>query len=469
MVVMGHVDHGKTTLLDFIRKTSVAAREAGGITQSVGAYEIEHNGKKITFIDTPGHEAFTKMRSRGATAADLAILVVAADDGVKPQTKEAIKILKETKTPFVVAINKIDKNNADPERTKKELLENGVLLEGYGGNVPYQPISAKTGDGTEKLLDLVLLAADMEELKYSEDVPARGFVIESKLDRRRGNEVMVIVRDGVLQKGVRIFTPSAEGKVKILEDFAGKAAEELKPSSPALILGFENLPAVGEEFTVGEMPQTDAPLQKIVGKAAETAITGKEEKLSLKLLIKADVAGSLEALEAVIKALPQEEIAVEILDQRVGDVGDGDVKLAIANGAMIIGFRVRVEKSAQAFAQAHNIVIVSGEIIYELVQRIEEAVNNLKSPKPAGTLEVLAVFNQETNKQLVGGKVTDGVVKNNGRYDIKRGEETVGNGRIVSLRQQKQDVRQVEAGKECGMIFESSVKIKAGDQLIAAT
>src|SRR3989344_3533059 len=247
VVVMGHVDHGKTTLLDYIKKTNIAGKEAGGITQAIGAYEVTHNGKQITFIDTPGHEAFSKMRSRGATAADLAILIVAADDGVKPQTKEVIKILKDTKTAFVVAINKIDKNNADPERVKSDLLNNEVMLEGYGGGISYQQISAKTGEGVPELLDLVLLATEMDALTYSEEEPASGFVVESKLDRRRGNEVVVILKNGVLRRGDEVYTPSVEGRVKILENFLGDSVAELKPSSPALIFGFEKLPEVGEE------------------------------------------------------------------------------------------------------------------------------------------------------------------------------------------------------------------------------
>ena len=470
VVVMGHVDHGKTTLLDYIKKTNIAGKEAGGITQAIGAYEVTHNGKQITFIDTPGHEAFSKMRSRGATAADLAILIVAADDGVKPQTKEVIKILKDTKTAFVVAINKIDKNNADPERVKSDLLNNEVMLEGYGGGISYQQISAKTGEGVPELLDLVLLATEMDALTYSEEEPASGFVVESKLDRRRGNEVVVILKNGVLRRGDEVYTPSVEGRVKILENFLGDSVAELKPSSPALIFGFEKLPEVGEEFMVGKRP-TDAVEQKNNGRTApggtKTEAETKAAKLNLRLIIKADVQGSLEALAGIIKTIPQEEIRVEIMDERVGDVTDGDVKMAIAHRAAIIGFGTRVEKAARALAEANDVKILEGGIIYELAKKIEEEVNYLKSPKPLGELEVLAVFNQKTQKQLIGGKVSYGFVKNKLAYDVKRGEEVLGMGRISSLRQGKQEIDRVIEGKECGMIFESSVKVAVGDRLVA--
>ena len=251
VVVMGHVDHGKTTLLDYIRKTSVAAREAGGITQAVGAYEIERDGRKITFIDTPGHEAFSAMRSRGAQAADLAILVVAADEGVKPQTKEAIKILEDAKTPFIVAINKIDKTAGNIEKAKNDLMGVNVFLEGYGGQTSYQGISAKTGEGVEGLLDLVLLVADVEDLSYDPSAPATGYIVEASRDPRRGIAVSVIIRNGTLHRGDKVRTPSAMGKVKILEDFSGKTAESLEPSAPAVVIGFEDLPLIGEEFFAG--------------------------------------------------------------------------------------------------------------------------------------------------------------------------------------------------------------------------
>jgi len=293
VVVMGHVDHGKTSLLDYIRKTNVVSREAGGITQSIGAYEIIHypggsesqnnadktrtnaeRGKRITFIDTPGHEAFSKMRSRGARVADLAILVVAADEGVKPQTTESIKTLLETKTTFVVAITKIDKPNADIDKVKNELTSAGVLLEGYGGSVSCEPISAKSGDHVNELLDLLLLASEMEDLSYDPAAPAEGIVLESKMDKRRGLEATVIVKNGTLRQGEPIATQSGKGKIKILEDFAGKAQKELVPSAPALVIGFSELPQAGERFVTGEAANVDLSAERtgIIGEAAPREI-----------------------------------------------------------------------------------------------------------------------------------------------------------------------------------------------------
>jgi translation initiation factor IF-2 len=404
------------------------------------------------------------MRSRGARVADLAVLVVAADDGVKPQTKEAISILKETKTPFVVAINKIDKNNSDPERVKNELLQAEVLLEGYGGNVSFQLVSAKTGEGVNELLDHLLLAAEVEQLTYDPSKPGTGVVVEAKLDRRRGHEVIIVLKDGILRRGDEVGTPSAKGKVKGLENFSGVPMGEITPSSPALVWGFEKLPAVGEEFVVGGFGEA-VKIPKAAAKPREVRLDG-QNKRTLRLILKADVQGSLEALHDIIKAMSDPEIEVQIMDAHVGDVSDGDVKLAITNGAKIMGFRVRTEKAAQVLAQANAVTIISGEIIYELIKVVQEEIKNIKDPRPTGILEVLAVFNQKSAKQLIGGKVLEGVLKR-GLYQVQRGVQIVGSGKIVSLEQNKREVVQVEAGKECGMFFESPTKIEVGYQLLA--
>ena len=472
VVIMGHVDHGKTSLLDYIRKTNVIAKEAGGITQSIGAYEITHPStssgqvKHITFIDTPGHEAFSKMRSRGATVADLAILVVAADDSVKPQTKEAIQILKDSGTTFIVAINKIDKNNSDPERVKNDLLQNEVLLEGYGGNISYALISAKNGEGVPELLDLILLAAEVEDLKYDPEAVPTGIVIEAKLDRERGNEVMVVLKNGVLKQGEEIFTETAKGKIKVLENFLGEEVKEIVPSSPALIIGFEDLPAVGEEFQMGAHPESHASDErKMIGRTPIKK-QNKEKRLTLRLILKANVAGSLEAVSDAIKKLSQDEVIIEIMDEAVGDITDGDVKLSIANGAVIFGFGTRVKKPALVLAEANGVRIYTADIIYELLKFVDEEINNLKSPKPTGILEVLAVFNQKSSKQLIGGRVTDGILRK-GLHTVERAGEAIGQGRIVSLEQGKKEVTQVETGKECGMFFDSPIKIEVGDKILA--
>lgn len=472
VAVLGHVDHGKTSLLDYIRKENVAAREAGGITQATSAYEIEHAGKKLTFIDTPGHEAFSAMRSRGASAADLAILVVAADDGVKPQTKESITILQQAKVPFVVAINKIDKNNADPERAKRDLLDNGVYLEGLGGDVSYQEISATTGQGVSELLDLLLLASEMEELTFDPAAFASGIVIESRLNKQRGNEVAVVIKNGTLHRGEDIATPSACGKVKILEDFKGKNATELFPSAPALIIGFENLPKIGEEFTAGPhellIPQDDIIKRpdRTLAKSVDPDSTP-----ALKLMVKADTAGSLEALTQILSAIKIEDCPSPIiLSSGLGEISDGDIKQALTMGALVIGFNTKINKSAENLAR-DRVEIITSKIIYELVKSIED---KLTAGKLAETvrpvLKVLATFNQAGRKQTIGGLVIEGALKEGNRFEIRRGDESeiIGQGKIINLQCNKQEVRQVEKDKECGLVAElsSDASIEKGDELV---
>lgn len=462
VVVLGHVDHGKSSLLDFIRKTNVVAKEAGGITQSIGAYEIVHNDKKITFIDTPGHEAFSKMRARGAKAADLAILVVAADDGVKPQTKEVINVLKETKTPFVVAISKIDKPGADVEKVKNELTQAEVLLEGFGGNVSWQEISSKTGQGVNELLDLILLAAEMEELVYDPEAEAKGIIIESKMESQRGIVAAVIIKNGVLKASEEIFTQSAKGKIKILENFLGERVEQLTPSSPALIVGFETLPQTGEEFSTNEIKPKEAELNK----KTEMRILTKNGFPTLNLILKADVSGSLEALSETIRALPKKEVGLEIIEASVGDITDGDVKLSQSTKSIIVGFRVRTGKAAENLARAQEIKIITSEIIYELLKSIDAEIFALIAPKPTGEMEVLALFSKKGKKQLIGAKVISGIIKNKAKLEVRRGGEIISKGRILNLQQQKQDAAQVEEGKECGIMFESDAIIGVGDRLL---
>ena len=460
VVIMGSVDHGKTTLLDYIRKTNVAAKEAGGITQSVGAYEIIHNDNRITFIDTPGHEAFSKMRQRGTNIADIAVIVVAADDSVKPQTKEAIKIATESKTPFVVAINKVDKNNADPEKTKSDLMQAGVLLEGYGGNVSFQPISAKTGQGVPELLDLILLTADVEDLKYDPEQEASGFILESKLDSRRGVTVVAIVKDGTLRIGDNIVAGSTSGKIRILENFLGENIKEAIPCNPVMIFGLTNLPKAGDAFRAGKKVELSSA--EAVAPTAKKVETNKE---SVKVILKADVSGSLEALSGIVRSLPTKDKKIEIVDESVGEISDGDVKLAISTQAMIIGFRTKAMKAAETLARANVIKIIQSEIIYDLIKVLEEAV--VGEAKPTGKLEILAVFGKKGGKQIIGGKVTDGEIKNNAILEIERAGKILDSGRIINLQQSRKDVAKVEVGNECGMLFDTKVEMKVGDMLIA--
>jgi translation initiation factor IF-2 len=474
VVVMGHVDHGKTTLLDYIRKANVAEREAGGITQAVGAYEITHSGKRVTFIDTPGHEAFMAMRSRGAGIADLGILVVAADEGVKPQTKEALEILQKSETPFVVAVTKIDKPTANVGKVKNELTEAGVLLEGYGGQVSCTQVSAKTGEGVGDLLDLILLAAEVEGLTYDPAAPASGFVLEARKDKRRGVEVTLVIKNGTLKRGDALQTPSAGGKVKTLEDFLGEPAAALEASAPARVIGWEALPAVGEEFRVGGEPfvQKAKAVGQRLARAGRDGGAGEEEANKvLRVMLKAEDAGSLEALAVVIRGIDAKEMKVEVVSESIGDITDGDVKDALATNAAIVGFKVKLERGAANLADAQHVRVVTSEIVYDLARAVEEFVCGAGKPAVVGVLEVLAVFNQaKLNEQLVGGKVVEGTFRNKGVCEIVRidngAEKVVASGKVVNLRDKKADTAQAEKGKEAGVLVGAPVEIAKGDRLV---
>ena len=469
VVVMGHVDHGKTTLIDYIRKTNMAAKEAGEITQSIGAYEIEHSGKKITVIDTPGHEAFRTMRARGTEVADIAILVVAADEGVKPQTVEAIKIIEEAKTHFIVAITKIDKPNANLDKVKNELTASGVLLEGYGGQISYQAVSSKTGEGVSELLDLINLTAELENLTYDTQAPASGFILEAKLDSRRGMEVAAILINGTLTRGEDIATVSAKGKIKILENFLGKAADTLEPSSPVKIIGFETLPKVGEKFQTGEgalaISQKGAQIPATKDGPSPTR-SEEPKKETTRIILKAADIGSLEALSTLITTVKSEK-PLTILDESIGDVSDNDVKSAIASKAIILGFKTKVTKTVKNLAEIHGVTILVSDIVYELVKAIEEFLKKPYEAAALGELQVLAVFSQEkSEKQVIGGRVLKGLIRNRAQFEILRGEENIGRGQILNVQEQKKDVGQVSEGSEAGLFINSAVLIKIGDRLL---
>ncbi len=477
VVVMGHVDHGKTTLLDYIRKTNVAAKEAGGITQATGAYEILHpstgsgQARKITFIDTPGHEAFSSMRSRGAEVADLAILVVAADEGVKPQTKEAVAILQDAKIPFIVAITKIDKSGADISKVKNELTAAGVLLEGFGGNVSYHGVSSKTGEGVSDLLDLILLAADLENLTFDTQVPVSGYVLEVKRDARRGIEVSAIVKNGVLKRGKEIYTATAVCKVKILENFLGKIVDELEPSAPARIVGFQKLPQVGETFAEHSAPAQVAQASTNGSEKEKPKVQSQPNKTVLNLILKAGDGGSLEALSQIVGAMGSEDKPLTVLEESVGEITDGDVKTAIATKSVIIGFKNKVNKGALNLAQAHQVKIIISDVVYDLVKTVQDFLAELGKPKTFGELEILAVFNQsKPNKQLVGGRILSGTFRNKAMFEIVRKddvqEKIEGSGRILSLKEKKTPINQAEAGKEIGLQVNSQVLIKVGDKVV---
>ncbi len=476
VVVMGHVDHGKTSLLDYIRKANVAAREAGGITQAVAAYEIVHGNEKITFIDTPGHEAFSAMRSRGARIADLAIVVVAADEGIKPQTLEAITILTESKTPFVIAMNKVDREGANVEKLKNDFTAAGIYLEGYGGQISYQAISAKTGEGVSELLDLVLLTAEVEHLTYDPTAPATGFVLEVRHSKMRGLEVSLIVKNGTLAFGSVIGTASGTGKIKMLEDFTGKNAKHLVPSSPALVVGFESAPLVGEEFTCDaamvEEYKASAHQTRQLAREAVSApsalelLAMREKPQQFAVILKASDAGSLEALQQIIGALSLEK-EIRIVASSIGDVVDADVKFATSTGAVIVGFKVKVGKSVELLAQNSHVQVLQSDVVYTLVQQLEALVSAGPVADAVGELTVLAVFNQKRfDKQLVGGVIAKGMFRNKGNLAIYRGDEQVATGKIVSLRDVKKDIISAEAPKEVGVVIDAKVKIEVGDRLV---
>jgi translation initiation factor IF-2 len=479
VVIMGHVDHGKTTLLDYIRKANIAAREAGGITQAVGAYEILHipaggagnEARKITFIDTPGHEAFAAMRSRGAQAADLAVLVVAADEGMRPQTKEAVRILEETKTPFIVAFTKTDKPGANVEKVKTELLTAGVLLEGFGGQISHQGVSSKSGEGIDELLDLILLAADLEGLTYDPAAPASGYVLEARRDPRRGVEVAIIIKDGTLRRGDALHTPTANGKVKILENFLGKTEAELEPCAPALIVGFESLPKVGEVFQVGACKEASG--EKTSGRQISKGPAKAGN--SLNLILKATDAGSLEVLSLVLRSEDARSTGKELrmVDESVGDITDGDVKHAIATNSTIIGFKSHVEKGAKNLAEGQSVAIITSDVVYDLSKAVGEFLSGVRGPASIGELSVLAVFNQEKlEKQLVGGAVTMGTVRGKTTFELFRvpaeggSRESIGTGKVFTLRDKKTEIAQAEKGKEIGVLVSSETKINIGDILV---
>ncbi len=471
VVVLGHVDHGKSSILEAVKDFKITAKEAGGITQHIGAYEVEHQGKKITFIDTPGHEAFSAIRSRGAKAADIAILVVAGEEGMKPQTKEAIFHIKKAGIPFIVAINKIDKAEANPEKVKRELSQNDVLVESMGGKIPSIETSAKTGQGVEGLLELILLVAEMEELKGDVEKPGEGVVIEAYLDAQRGPTATLLLRDGVLQQGDIVGTRSTSGKVKVLEDFQGNLLEKALPSTPCIVLGFENVPQVGEKFEVySDLELAQKYIEKKERKNKEGEVFFIEEgKRVLNLILKADVRGSIEAIAEVFKGLPQEKVVLRILKSDLGEINEGDIKLAQSSSARILGFRVKTSPVALKLAERENIRLMTFDVIYELAQAVRQLMEKAVAPEKVrvdlGKLKVLAIFRTEKNRQIVGGKVTEGEIKKGSSIEVFRNGELLGRGRLISLQKNKKDVELATKGEECGVLYEGDVGVAEGDTL----
>ncbi len=463
IVILGHVDHGKTTLLDYIRKTSVASREAGGITQSIGAYEIEHKGGKMTFIDTPGHQAFSSMRQYGTKVADIAILVVAADDGVQPQTKEAIQIAKDSNTPFIVAVNKIDKSNANIEKTKMDLAQAGVLLEWYGGNVSWQEISAKTGEGIPELLDLIALAAEMEDLTYEPGNDAYGIILRSTKDSRKGVLASGILKDGTLKVGQDVATKTAGGTIKQILDFAGKNAGELVPSAPVVVVGFDVMPGVGEEFWASMTADVSKRIE--VGKAEAKEMIGSDGAEYLNLVLKSDEMASLEALRTIITNTDF-RVPIKIIQEGVGNITENDVKNASAFNALVLGFKTKIDKSADNLAKTQKVNVIESPIVYELEKSIKEYIEK-STPKEIRRMEVLKTFGTPKGKeQVVGGKIVLGPVKNHESFEVWSDKRKMGEGKILNLQSERKDIGEVNTDVEAGLLTQSDVPIKAGYLLL---
>ena len=476
VVVMGHVDHGKTTLLDAIRETNVVGKEAGGITQSIGAYEVAHNGKKITFIDTPGHEAFFAMRSHGVKIADVALLVVAADDGVKPQTQEAIKHILDSKIPFIAVINKIDKPGVVLDKVKKDLSDAGVLIEEWGGKIPLALVSAKNKQGLEELLDLILLVAELEELKYNPQAPGRGYVIESHSDSRRGGTATVIVTDGILKKGDTVVCGNVFGSIKALEDYLVQALDEARPSQPVMVLGLSDLPMVGEEFLVmppGENVEVLARdhaqkhLEFLTGLKLEPAGQPKV----MPIIIKTSARGYLEAILMVLRSIKSEKIGLKLLKCEVGDIVQADIKQAETTGGRIFGFKVKVGKDVLSYADQKSIAVKTFDVIYNFVEEVRKTMTELLDPEiiknEIGQIEILAIFKTEKPRMVVGGKIVSGKLKKGLKAEVLRNGISVGLGKIVGLQKQKEAQDEVAMGHEAGVLFEGPAEIKVGDILLA--
>lgn len=472
VVILGHVDHGKSSILESIKDLKITEKESGGITQHIGAYEIEHQNKKITFIDTPGHEAFSAMRSRGAKVADIAVLVVAAEEGVRPQTKEAVSYIKKSGIPMIVAINKIDRPEANPEKVKRELSQLDILVESMGGKVPSVETSAKTRKGIPELLELILLLAEMGDLEGNLNKPAEGVVIEAYLDRQRGPTATLLLREGALKPGDILATSSTLGKIKILENFQGDSIKEALPSMPIIIIGLENVPQIGEKIKVfSNIEEAKKYIEKKEKKSEGGEVFFMEPgKKVLNLILKADVSGSLEAVEEIIKTLPQEKVVLRILKKEAGDINESDVKLAASSKAKILGFRVKINSQVSALALRQKIKIITFDVIYEIVQGLRQIMEKVVEPEAVridlGKVKILTVFLERKNRQVIGGKVIEGEVKKGTPIEVFRGEEKIGRGKLINLQKNKKDAEKAIKGEDCGILYEGELKIEEGDILV---
>ena len=483
VTILGHVDHGKTSLLDYIKNSKVADGEAGGITQHIGAYQVESNGNPITFLDTPGHAAFTAIRARGARVTDIAVLVVAADDGIMPQTLEAINHAKAAEVPIVVAINKMDLPGADPERVKRQLSEQELLVEDWGGDVISVDVSAKTGDGVDNLLESLLLVAEIGELKANPNKPANGVVIEAKLDRKRGPNTTVLIQDGTLNVGDFIVAGSAYGRVKAMNNDQGKPVQSVLPGYPAEVLGFGSVPEAGDQLSVTLNEREGRSMAEAAGKAQFSqaaqgrALTLEEvvnqidsdEIKELNLVVKADVQGSVEAVRGALEGLVDEDAKVRVLHTGSGAVTESDILLASASEAIVISFSIGSEPSAEKLADRMGVEIRHYNIIYQLIDDVEKALHGMLDPVYTevivGRAEVREIFEGRRGTQIAGCRVTEGRMVRNGDVRVVRNGQIVQDGVITSLRHFREEVNEMNAGTECGIILQGFNDYQEGDVL----
>jgi len=484
--VMGHIDHGKSTLLDYIRKTKVAEKEAGGITQHIGAYELKTKDKegterRMTFLDTPGHEAFASLRERGVTVANVAVLVVSAEEGVKTQTLEALKFIKEAEIPFIVAMTKIDKPNANAESTKQNLAENEIYLEGYGGTIPAVAVSSKTGEGMPELLEMISLISDMEGAVGDFSKPAEGYVIEAFMDKAKGISATLITTDGTLKSGMTIVAENALSPTRIMEDSDGKRITEASFSSPIVVVGWNKLPKVGSRFLSFEKKK-DA--EEAAGKVKDLPKENRQEnrptqaadseKPTVPLVIKTDVIGTLEAIKHEIAKIKSDRIIIRTILEGVGDIGESDIKIASAKkDSVIIGFNVDTSASAKGLAERLGITVFNFDIIYKMTEWLQELIVSrtpkILVPEISGEAKVQKIFSKEKDRQIVGGKVASGTIALGDEVKIMRRENEIGSGTIKDLQQQKQKTKSVESGREFGALIQSSIEIAPGDRIASFT
>jgi translation initiation factor IF-2 len=486
VTIMGHVDHGKTSLLDAIRETEVAAGEAGGITQHIGAYQVHHDGKTVTFLDTPGHEAFTAMRARGAKVTDIAVIVVAADDGVKPQTTEAVDHAKEADVPILVAVNKIDKEGSQPDRVRTEMTTLGLQPVEWGGDTEFVNVSAKTKEGLDDLLETIIVMAEVEELRAKLDAPASGTVIESKLDSGRGPVATLLITRGTLLVGDALVAGAHWGRVRAMHDFLGNRVNQALPGEPVEVLGFESVPEAGERVRAVD---SDRRAKQLANERANRLKTeslarrsGKRVSLEdifksglqeLNLVLKSDVAGSLEAIEDEIAKLPQDEVSVNVIRRAVGAVTESDVMLAAASDAVILAFNVRPVGDARAVAEREGVEIRHYSVIYRAIDELRSAMQGMLAPEEVeealGSAEVRQIFRASRVGTIAGSHVLEGRITRGARTRLVRDGTVVYDGEIASLRRFNDDVREVAAGFDCGIVLKDFADLKEGDVLEAYT